>query len=67
MRGLRRGGITDHRNNGYRERGNADRYRSGLRFRRVRRRYRYDRANAERTVHICKDRSGSGKNRRNST
>lgn len=30
MRGLRRGGITDHRNNGYRERGNADRYRSGL-------------------------------------
>lgn len=36
MRGLRRGGITDHRNNGYRERGNADRYRSGLRFRRVR-------------------------------
>lgn len=67
MRGLRRGGITDHRNNGYRERGNADRYRSGLRFRRVRRRYRYDRENAERTVHICKDRSGSGKNRRNST
>lgn len=30
MRGLRRGGIADHRNNGYRERGNADRYRSGL-------------------------------------
>ena len=29
MRGLRRGGIADHRNNGYRERGNADRYRSG--------------------------------------
>ena len=30
MRGLRRGGITVHRNNGYRERGNADRYRSVL-------------------------------------
>lgn len=41
MRGLRRGGIADHRNNGYGERGNADRYRSGLRFRRVRRRYRF--------------------------
>ena len=39
----------------------------GAVIRKVRRRNRYDRANAERTVHICKDRSGSGKNQRNST
>lgn len=66
LRRLRGGAGDDMRANGNRKRGNADRNGSGLRLRRLRGRYRFDRQNTKGAVHICKENRGREKNLRNS-